>query len=193
MAENEKLEGIQMEELEALAGEFTLDDLAQYDNELEFDVTDLESIKPVYSKKEKRKLIFMSSKVCSIIKWCLAGLGIIGLILFILAMVSPDVSEALSTTVSKGVVGVLAAISNLLPISLFEILVVAVVVGILAYIGFLVYKTIKEKEGIKIAGIWVQLVYTLLAVVGVGFLFFSLCYGVTMFRPYLYQEHFKDQ
>jgi len=192
MAENEKLEGIQMEELEALAGEFTLDDLAQYDNELEFDVTDLESIKPVYSKKEKRRLIFMSNKVTSIIKWCFAGLGLIGLVMFILAMVSPDVSEALSTTVTKAVVGALATVSNLLPISLFEILVIAVVVGILAYIGFLVYKTIKEKEGIKIVGIWMQLVYSLLAVAGVGFLLFSICYGVTIYRPYLYQDHFKE-
>ncbi len=192
MAENEKFEGIQMEELEALAGEFTLDDLAQYDNELEFDVTDLESIKPVYSKKEKRRLIFMSSKVSSIIKWCLAGLGIVGLVMFILAMVSPDVSEALSSTVSKAVVGALATVSNLLPISLFEILVVVVLVGILAYVGFLVYKTIKEKEGIKIVGIWMQLVYSLLAVAGVGFLLFSICYGVTIYRPYLYQDHFKQ-
>ncbi|MBQ3085172.1 MAG: DUF3810 family protein [Clostridia bacterium] len=191
MAENEKLEGIQMEELEALAGEFTLDDLAQYDNELEFDVTDLESIKPVYTKKERNRLIFMSNKVSSIIKWVLAGLGLVGVVLFILAMVSPDISEALTTTVSKAVVGVLATVSNLLPISLMEVLVVALAAGLLIYIGFLVYKTIREKEGVKIAGIWMQFVYTLFAVIGVGFLLFSLCYGVTIFRPYLYKTSFK--
>ena len=71
MSENEKQEGLQMEELEALAGEFTLDDLAEFDNELEFDVSDLESIKPVYTTKEKLKLILMNNTVFSIIKWCI--------------------------------------------------------------------------------------------------------------------------
>jgi len=103
MAENEKLEGLQMEDLEALANEFTLDDLAEFDDELEFDIADLESIKPVYTTKEKLRMILMNNKVFSIIKWCFAGLGLIGLILYILAMISPDISEALSTTVSAGV------------------------------------------------------------------------------------------
>ena len=118
MAENEKQEGLQMEELEALAGEFTLDDLAEFDNELEFDVSDLESIKPVYTTKEKLKLILMNNTVFSIIKWCIAGLGLIGLVLYILAVASSDISESLTTTLSKGVRGALTTVSNLLPFSL---------------------------------------------------------------------------
>lgn len=192
MAENEKQEGLQMEELEALAGEFTLDDLAEFDNEFEFDVSDLESIKPVYTTKEKLKMILMNNTVFSIIKWCIAALGIVGLVLYILAMVSSEISETLSTTLSKGVRGALTTVSNLVPISLVEILAIVAVVGILAYAGFLIYKTIKEKEGIKIVGIWVQFAYVLLAVFGTGFLIYTMCYGVTTNRTKLYGSYLKD-
>lgn len=192
MAENEKQEGLQMEELEALAGEFTLDDLAEFDNELEFDVSDLESIKPVYTTKEKLKLILMNNTVFSIIKWCIAGLGLIGLVLYILAVASSDISESLTTTLSKGVRGALTTVSNLLPFSLMEILAIVVAAGILGYAGFLIYKTIKAKEGVKIAGIWVQFGYVLLAVFGAGFLIYTMCYGVTTNRPQLYKTHLKD-
>ena len=191
MAENEKQEGLQMEELEALAGEFTLDDLAEFDNELEFDVSDLESIKPVYTTKEKLKLILMNNTVFSIIKWCIAGLGLIGLVLYILAVASSDISESLTTTLSKGVRGALTTVSNLLPFSLMEILAIVVAAGILGYAGFLIYKTIKAKEGVKIAGIWVQFGYVLLAVFGAGFLIYTMCYGVTTNRPQLYKTHLK--
>ncbi len=192
MAENEKLEGLQLEELEALAGEFTLDDLAEFDNEFEFDVSDLEAIKPVYTTKEKLKLILMNNTVFSIIKWCFAGLGLVGLVLYILAMVSTDISESLTKTLSNGVRGALTAVSNLLPVSLMEILAIVVAVGVLGYIGFLVYKTIKEKEGIKIAGLWVQLAYVLLAIFGTGFLIYTMCYGVTTNRAKLYNTYLKD-
>lgn len=193
MAENEKQEGLQMEELEALAGEFTLDDLAEFDNEFEFDVSDLEAIKPVYTTKEKLKLILMNNTVFSIIKWGIAALGLVGLVLYILAMVSSDISESLSTTLSKGVRGALTVVSNLVPVSLVEILAIVAAVGILAYAGFLIYKTIKEKEGIKIAGIWVQLGYVLLAVFGTGFLLYTMCYGVTTNRTKLYKSYLKDE
>lgn len=192
MAENEKQEGLQMEELEALAGEFTLDDLAEFDENLEFDVSDLESIKPVYTTKEKMKLIFMNNTVFSIIKWCFAGLGLIALVLYILAMVSSDLSEQLTTSLSGGVRGALTAVSNLIPISLMEVLAVVTVVGILAYAGFLIYKTIKEKEGIKIVGFWVQFGYVLVAVFCFGFLLYTLCYGVTTNRPLIYQKYLQE-
>lgn len=192
MAENEKQEGLQMEELEALAGEFTLDDLAEFDNEFEFDVSDLESIKPVYTTKEKLKMILMNNTVFSIIKWGIAALGIVGLVLYILAMVSSEISETLSATLSKGVRGALTAVSNLVPVSLVEILAIVAVVGILGYAGFLIYKTIKEKEGIKIAGIWVQFGYVLLAVFGTGFLIYTMCYGVTTNRTKLYKSALEE-
>lgn len=193
MAENEKQEGLQMEELEALAGEFTLDDLAEFDNEFEFDVSDLEAIKPVYTRKEKLKLILMNNTAFSIIKWCIAALGVIGLVLYILAMVSRDISETLTTSLSKVVRNALTTVSNLLPVSLMEILAVVVVAGILAYAGFLIYKTIKEKEGVKIAGIWVQFAYVLLAVFGAGFLIYTMCYGVTTNRVALYNSYLADE
>ncbi len=192
MAENEKQEGLQMENLEALAGEFTLDDLAEFDNGLEFDVTDLESIKPVYTTKEKLKLILMGNKVFSIIKWSIAGLGVIGLVLYILSQVSQDISESLTKTVSKAVRGALTVVSNLLPFSFLEILALLVLAGLLGYAGFLVYKTIKEKDGYKIAGIWVQYGYVLLAVFGCGFLIYTMCYGVTTNRVRLYNSYLKD-
>lgn len=193
MAEIEKLEGVQMEDLEALANEFTLDDLAEFDNELEFDVRDLQSIKPVYTKKEKMKLIFMNNTAFSIIKWCFAGLGLIALVLYILAIVSSDISEALSTTVSAGVRSAITTVTNLLPVSLMEILAIVTVVGILAYAGFLIYKSIVAKDGYKTAGYWVQFGYALVAVFGFGFLLYTLCYGVTTNRPMLYSTALKDQ
>ncbi len=185
-------QGIQMEELEALANEFTLDDLAEFDNEFEFDVTDLESIKPVYTTKEKLKFILMNNTVFSIIKWCFAGLGLVGLVLFILAMANSMISEKLTTGLSAGVRNVFTTISNLLPVSMLEIVVILTIVGILAYAGFLIYKSIKEKEGIKIIGHWVQFAYALLAVVGTGFLIYTMCYGVTTNRPALYKTWLKQ-
>jgi hypothetical protein len=192
MAENEKLEGMQMEELEALAGEFTLDDLAEFDNEFEFDVSDLDSIKPVYTTKEKLKLILMNNTVFSIIKWCIAALGLVGLVLYILAAVDSGISESLTTSISAGVRNVLTSISNVLPVSLLEVLALVVVVGLLGYAGFLIYKTIKEKEGIKIAGFWVQFGYVLLAIFGFGFLLYTLTFGVTTNRTKLYKSYLKD-
>ncbi len=201
MAENELLEGLQegleedtlqLEELEALADEFTLYDLAEFDEDFEFDLEDIEAyLKPSYTTKEKIKMILMNNTVFSIIKWCFAGLGLVGLVLYVLAQMSPDISESLSRTLSKGVRNGLTAVSNLLPVSLMEILALAVVAGILGYIGFLVYKTIKEKEGLKIAGLWVQLAYVLLAVAGTGFLLYSMCYGVTTNRQKLYDTYLK--
>lgn len=192
MADMEKQEGLQLEEVEALANEFTLEDLAEFDDGLEFEASDLDSIKPTYTKKQKAKMILMNNTVFSIIKWCIAGLGLVGLVFHILALVSPDISESLSTTVSAAVRGALAAVSNLLPISLMEILVLVVLAGILGYAGFLVYKSIKAKEGIKIAGIWVQFGYVLVAIFGFGYLLFALSYGVTTNRPMLYTSELKD-
>ena len=201
MAENEMQENLQMEELEELAGEFTLDDLAEFDNDLEFDVTDLESIKPVYTTKEKLKLILMNNTVFSIIKWAFAAMGLVGLVFYILAMTSSAMSEKLTKTVSKGVRGVITQISNPLPFSLMEILALLIVIGILAYAGFLIYKSVKQKEGVKIIGYWVQFAYVLIAVFGVGFLLYTLCYGVTTNRKKLYKtylqayspQYFKEQ
>ncbi|MBQ6823071.1 MAG: DUF3810 family protein, partial [Clostridia bacterium] len=192
MAENEKIEGLQLEELEALAGEFTLDDLAEFDNEFEFDVSDLESIKPVYTTGEKVKMILMSNVVTSIIKWGLAALGLVGVVLAILASVSTDISDALTDTVSAAVRNAFTTVSNFAPIPLMEILAIVTAVGLLAYIIFLIVKTILCKEGVRIVGFWVQLVYTLVAVAGVGFLFYSLCYGVTTNNTKLYKAEFKE-
>lgn len=192
MQDDLQQEGLQLEELEALAGEFTLDDLAEFDSEFEFDIADLESIKPVYTTKQKLKMIFMNNTVFSIIKWSIAGLGLIGLVLYILAMISSDISETLTTTLSSGVRGALTTVTNLLPISVMEILAIVVLAGILGYAGFLVYKTIKEKEGIKIAGIWVQFAYVLIAIFGAGFLIHTMCYGVTTNRTKLYKSYLKD-
>ncbi|MBQ9953226.1 MAG: DUF3810 family protein [Clostridia bacterium] len=192
MSEFEKMEGLQeaveLDELEALVGEFTLSDLAEFDEELEFDAADLDLIKPAYTTKEKMKFLLMNNTVFSIIKWCFAGLGLIGLVLYILAMVDTGISEALSQTLAAGIGNAFAAVSNLVSVSLLEILAAVVIVGILGYAGFLVYKTIKEKEGIKIAGFWVQFVYVLLAIFGTGFLLYTMAYGVTTNRVRVYQN-----
>ncbi len=190
MSEFEKMEGLQeaieLDELEALVGEFSLSDLAEFDEELEFDAADLDLIKPAYTTKEKMKLLLMNNTVFSIIKWCFAGLGLVGLVLYILAMVDSGISEALSGTLAAAVSNGLASVSTMLTFSLLEVLAAVVIVGILGYAGFLVYKTIKEKEGIKIAGLWVQFAYVLLAIFGTGFLIYTMAYGVTTNRTRLY-------
>ena len=187
-------EGLSPEELEALANEFTLEDLAEFDQDLSFEAEDLASLKPTYTKKEKLKTIFMNNTVFSIIKWSIAGLGLIGLVFHILALVSPDLSETLSTSVSSAIRGGLTTVSNLLPVSLFEILVVVVLAGILGYAGFLIYKTIvAKKDGVKIAGYWVQFGYVLVAIFGFGYLLFSLCYGVTTNRPMVYKTMLGEE
>lgn len=192
MSEFEKMEGLQeaveLDELEALVGEFTLSDLAEFDEELEFQATDLDLIKPSYTTKEKMKLLLMNNTVFSIIKWCFAGLGLVGLVLYILAMVDTGISETLSQTLAAGISNALASVSNLMTVSLLEILAAVVIVGLLGYAGFLVYKTIKEKEGIKIAGFWVQFAYVLLAIFGTGFLIYTMAYGVTTNRVRLYNK-----
>ena len=192
MSEFEKMEGLQEaiapDELEALLGEFTLSDLAEFDEELEFQAADLDIIKPSYTTKEKLKLLLMNNTAFSIIKWCFAGLGLVGLVLYILALVDTGISEALSQTLASGISNGLAAVTGMLSVSLLEILAGVVLLGVLGYAGFLVYKTIKEKEGIKIAGFWVQFVYVLLAIFGTGFLIYTMAYGVTTNRVRLYND-----
>ena len=190
MSEFEKMEGLQeaveQEELEALVGEFDLADLAEFDDELNFEAADLESIKPVYTTKEKLKFILMNNTAFSIVKWCFAGLGLVGLVLYILSMVDVSISETLSQTVAAGLTNALTAVSSMITVSLLEILAGVVALGILGYAGFLVFKTIKEKEGVKIAGFWVQFAYVLLAIFGTGFLIYTMCYGVTTNRARVY-------
>lgn len=189
---DEQQEGLRLEELEALADEFTLEDLAELDEGLVFESSDLAYLKPSYTKKEKLKMILMNNTVFSIIKWCFAGLGLVGLIFHVLALISSDISEALSTSISAGLRNGLTAVSSMLTVSLMEILAIVVLVGILGYAGFLIFKTIKEKEGVKIAGFWVQFGYVLVAIFGFGYLLFSLCYGVTTNRPMLYKTYLED-
>ncbi len=182
------------EELEALADEFTLEDLAEFDENFEFTAEELEALKPNYTKKEKLKLILMNHTAFSIVKWSIAGLGIVGLVFHLLALISSDLSETLTMSVSKGVRGALTAVSNLLPLPLMELLVLITAAGVLGYIGFLVYKTIvAKKDGYKIAGYWVQLGYVLVAIFGFGYLLFSLCYGVTTNRPLVYASHLDER
>ena len=182
------------EELEALADEFTLEDLAEFDEIFEFTPEELEALKPNYTKKEKLKLILMNHTAFSIVKWSIAGLGIIGLVFHVLALISSDLSETLTMSVSKAVRGALTAVSNLLPLPLMELLAILTVAGVLGYAGFLVYKTIKaKKDGYKIAGYWVQLGYVLVAIFGFGYLLFSLCYGVTTNRPMVYSKHLDER
>ena len=182
------------EELEALADEFSLEDLAEFDESFEFTAEELEALKPNYTKKEKLKLILMNHTAFSIVKWSIAGLGVVGFVFHLLALISSDLSESLTMSVSKAVRGGLTAISNLLPLPLIELLALITVAGVLGYIGFLVYKTIKaKKDGYKIAGYWVQLGYVLVAIFGFGYLLFSLCYGVTTNRPRLYASHLDNK
>lgn len=192
MAEYENNQGIQMDSLDDLVSEFSLEDLAEFDAEFQFDPKDVKPAKPEYTKKQKRKMLWMNNTATAIIKWCFAFLGIVGAVLFILAMAVPGMSDTLSTMVTPVVRNVLTTVTNMIPFSVLEILAVVVAGGLVLYIGFLVWRTIVAKNGHKAFGYWIQFLYTLLAIGGVGFLLFTLCYGVTLNRTPLYKNAFAD-
>ena len=124
---------------------------------------------------EKLKVLLMKPLVSSIIKWSFVGLGLVGLILYLLR------SEGMAKAFS-GVSGGIASFFSLFPISMAEILVFAAALGILAYLVFIVVRTFQVKGAFHKGGLWVQFGYALLAVASVFALLSSLCYGIFTYR-----------
>ncbi len=145
--------------------ELELDDLNDQKVNSEIDMT----------MGEKLKVLLMKPLVTSIIKWVFVVLGIVGLILYLVA------NESLAKAFS-GVSGAIASFFNLFPISMMEILICAAILGILAYLVFIIVRTVQVKGKFHKGGLWVQFGYTLLAVAGAFSIMFSMCYGVFTYR-----------
>ena len=124
---------------------------------------------------EKIKVLLMKPLWSSIIKWVFVVLGIAGLILYLVA------NESLAKAFS-GVSGAIASFFNLFPISMFEILICAAVLGIVAYLVFIIVRTVQVKGKFHKGGLWVQFAYSLLAVAGAFAILMSMCYGVFTYR-----------
>ena len=124
---------------------------------------------------EKLKVLLMKPLVTSIIKWVFIALGIVGVILYFAA------NEGLAKAFS-GISGGIASFFNLFPISMFEILICAAALGIIAYLVFIIVRTVQVKGKFHKGGLWVQFGYSLLAVAGAFTLLFSMCYGVFTYR-----------
>lgn len=133
------------------------------------------------TKGQKVKLLLMKPLATSIIKWVCFGLGIVGLVLYLIATSSRSTGETFAG-IFGGIAGGIATVFGLIPVSMFEIVICATALGILAYLVFIIVRTIQVKGKFRKGGLWVQFGYTLLAVAGVFALLMSMCYGVFTYR-----------
>lgn len=120
----------------------------------------------------------------SIVKWSCIFLGIVGAVLYFIATSSRSTGESFAKAF-RGVSGGIAKVFSLIPIPMFEIIICATVLGILAYLVYIIVRTIQVKGGVRKGGLWIQFGYTLLAVAGVFALLSSMCYGVFSYRNFL--------
>ena len=140
------------------------------------------------TKKDKMKALFMYNKVTSIIKWSCCGLGLIALIFYIISICSSSLSEKMTTSIYKGFVGFLTMVFNAIPISVGEIVLFATILGILAYLTFIIIRSIQVKNKYKKGGLWIQFGYSLVATASIFAIFFSLGYGIALNREKLYTK-----
>lgn len=153
-------------------------------NDVEVELTDLEgNVDPEIdmTKGEKVKTLLMKPLWSAIVKWVCTFLGIIGLVLYLIANSSRSTGEAFAKALS-GLSGAIASFFSLFPIPMFEILICATVLGIVAYLVFIIVRTIQVKGKFHKGGLWVQFGYTLLAVAGIFALLTSMCYGIFTYR-----------
>lgn len=130
---------------------------------------------------QKIKVLLMKPLASSIIKWVCIGLGIVGLVLYLIATSSRSMGETFAK-VFGGISGGISSFFSLFPVSMLEIIICATALGILAYLIFIIVRTIQIKGKFHIGALWVQFGYTLLAVAGVFALLISMCYGVFTYR-----------
>ena len=145
------------------------------------------------TKKEKAKFLFLSPLVNSIIKFSLIGLGLIAAVLWLIAAVAPGFSDAM-VGFYNGYATVISAINNIIPISVFEILVVVTALGWLGYLIFILIRSIQKRKTSKLlAGrLWIQFGYATLAVVMVCTMLFSFGYGIMNNRTAFHKATAND-
>ncbi len=157
--------------------------------ELNLDDIENETVNPELGMTtgQKVKVLLMKPLWSSITKWVFIFLGIVGAVLYFIAGSSREMGETFSKAFS-GVAGGISKVFSLIPISMFEILICAAAVGILAYLAYIIVRTIQVKGAFHKGGLWVQFGYTLLAVAGVFAILCSMCYGVFTYRERLSKD-----
>ncbi len=140
------------------------------------------------TKKEKAKFLFLSPLTNTIIKFSLIGLGLIAAILWLVAALVPSFSQAM-LGFYKGFSAAISAVNNLIPLSVFEILVILAVLGWLGYLVFILVRFIQKRKLSKLLATryWVQFGYATLAVVMVFTMLFSFGYGLVSNRTPFHQ------
>lgn len=154
--------------------------------EVELDLNDLaeEAVNPELGMTtgQKVKVLLMKPMWSAITKWVFIVLGIAALVIYLIANnVSRDMGESMSKAfggIKNGITSMFSAI----PIPMFEILICAAAVGIIAYLVYIIVRTVQIKGAFHKGGLWVQFGYTLIAVACVFVLLFTMCYGVYGYR-----------
>lgn len=157
------------------------------DTEVEIEleqIDDNQDSEPQLTKGQKAKILLMQPLWSSIVKWSCIFLGIIGIVLYFVATSSRSTCEAFAKAF-RGVSGGIASFFSLIPIPVFEIIVCAVILGLLAYLVYIIVRTVQVKGKFRKFGQWVQFLYSTLAVAGVFALLSSMCYGVFSYRQNL--------
>lgn len=175
----------EIEDTTASADE-VIESAASEEVELNLDDIENETVNPELGMTtgQKVKVLLMKPLWSSITKWVFIFLGIVGAVLYFIAGSSRETGEAFSKAFS-GIAGGISSFFSLIPISMFEILICAAAVGILAYLVYIIVRTIQVKGAFHKGGLWVQFGYTLLAVAGVFAILCSMCYGVFTYRERL--------
>ena len=137
------------------------------------------------TKKEKAKFLLLSPLVNSIIKFALIGLGLIGGIFWLISALVPGFSNAMTGSLYSVFTTITAAINNIFPISMMEIVILLTLLGWLGYLAFIIVRFVQvRKKGGKLLGwrLWIQFGYATLAVVMTYTLFYSFGYGLASKR-----------
>ena len=126
--------------------------------------------------KEKAKFLLLSPLTTTIIKFSLIGLGLVAAILWLVGALAPNALNGLYS----GFTAMLAAINNIFPFSVFEVLIILTALGWLGYLIFVLVRFIQVHKKGKLLGMrmWIQFGYSTIALVMVYTLLFSFGYGI---------------
>lgn len=140
--------------------------------------------------KEKAKFLLLTPLVNTIIKFSLIGLGLIGAILWLVGMLAPNALNGFY----QGYTSVLAAINNIFPFSVFELLLILIAVGWLGYLIFVLVRFIQVHKTGKLLGgrMWIQFGYSTLALVLFITMLFSFGYGIVGSRTSFHKASAYD-
>ncbi len=156
--------------------------------EVELDLNELaeEVVNPelAMTTGQKIKALLMKPMWSAIIKWVFIVLGIAGGIIYLIANSSRESGESMANTFG-GVKNAISSMFGAIPIPMFEILICAAAVGVLAYLVFIIIRTVQVKGAFHKGGLWVQFGYTVLALACVAVLLFTMCYGAFSYRQRL--------